>query len=169
VRDVGRGSPYWLPGKSGETCSVSRYRYGRAFISLILACGLLGCAPPPKVAAGAQRLRPPESLQCPRNNLTAFSGTVSSFQRKADRAVIRLDTDEKTAEQFTLYYQEGADPTPWFLLKAKPFQSDDWELIESAPNRLLPEMRAIVWVCDDGSNPVIDWRPSETGRSQLPR
>jgi hypothetical protein len=155
-----------LPSEEYEDgCSMICYRCGRAFISLLLTCGLLSCSTSPKVAAGTQRLRPPESLQCPRNNLTAFSGSVLSFQREADRAVIRLDTDEKTTEQFTLRYHEGADPTPWFLLKAKPFQPSDWGLIQSAPNRLRPEMRAIVWVCDDGTNPVIDWRPSGTGQS----
>jgi hypothetical protein len=138
----------------------------RALLSLVLVCGLLSFFPSPRVATGAQRLRPPESLQCPRDNLTAFSGSVLSFQQEADRAVIRLDTDEKTTEQFTLRYHEGTDPTAWFLLKAKPFQSGDWGLIQSAPNHLRPGMRAIVWVCDDGMNPVIDWRPSETRQSQ---
>ena len=119
------------------------------------------------VATGAQRLRPPISLQCPRNNLTAFAGTVLSFQRGADQATIRLRTDESTTEEFSLRVQED-DLTAWFLLKAKPFQPDDWGLIESAPNHLRPEMRAIVWVCDDGTPPVIDWRPSESSQPPHP-
>jgi hypothetical protein len=148
---------------------MTSYRYGRALISLLLAYGLLSFPTSLTFAAGAQRLRPPESLQCPRNNLTVFSGAVLSFQREADRAVIRLDTDANTIEQFTLRFRQGADLTPWFLLRAKPFQPEDWGLIESVPNRLRPEMRANVWVCDDGTNPVIDWRPAETRKQPLHR
>jgi hypothetical protein len=142
-------------------------RGGGAVIALIFAWSLLSCSTAPKVAAGAQRLRPPESLQCPRNNLTAFRGAVLSFQREADHAMIRLRTEAGTTEAFRLRVPEGGDLTAWFLLNAQPFQPDDWGVIESAPHRLRPDMRAIVWVCDDGTNPVIDWRPSE--RKQPPR
>jgi hypothetical protein len=143
---------------------MTLHRRGRVLLSLMLAGGLLGLPTPARVTAGAQRLRPPESLQCPRNHLTAFSGAVSSFHREVNRAEIRLSTDENTTEEFILRRREGGDLTPWFLLRAKPFRPEDWALIESAPNRLRPRMRAIVWVCDDGTNPVIDWRPPETGR-----
>jgi len=143
---------------------MTAYRCCRGFISLTLVCGLFSLPTLVEVAAGAQRLRPPKSLQCPRNNLTAFAGSVLSFQREADQAVIRLRTDESTTEEFTLRVQEGGDLTAWFLLKAKPFRPDDWGLIELAPNHLRPDMRAIVWACDNGTSPVIDWRPSESSR-----
>jgi hypothetical protein len=30
-------------------------------------------------------------------------------------------------------------------------------------------MRAIVWVCDDGTNPVIDWQPFDDHQQPRPR
>jgi hypothetical protein len=83
--------------------------------------------------------------------------------------VIQLHTDAQTTEELTLHHPEGADLIQWFLLRGKEFQSEDWALIESAHNHLWANMRAIVWVCDDGSNPVIDWRPPETNQPTPPR
>jgi hypothetical protein len=151
-------------------CSMSFLRCGGLLLSLILACGLLlscgllGLTASAKAGTGGQRLRPPTSLQCPRNNLTAFNGRVLSFHRDPERTVIRLHTDANTTEQFTLRHPVGSDATQWFLLRGKSFQPGDWALIESTQNHLRPDMRAIIWVCDDGTNPVIDWRPSETSQ-----
>jgi hypothetical protein len=156
---------------------------GRLLCALIVICSVLSCTALTETqgrqpmastrevqpTARGQRLRPPDSLQCPRNHLTAFNGTVQSFHRERDQAVIRLHTDEDTTEQFTLRHPTDHDPTAWFLLKGAPFQAADWALIESAPNRLWPGMHAIVWVCDDGTNPVIDWRPSEPNQPPIAR
>lgn len=148
---------------------MSYLRCGGLLFSLIVSCGFLGLTASAGPATGGQRLRPPRSLQCPRNNLTSFNGRVLFFHRDLDRTMIRLRTDENTTERFTLHHLEGRDPTQWFLLRGHPFQPKDWALIESAKNRLRPDMRAIVWVCDDGTNPVIDWRPSATSQQPLPK
>jgi hypothetical protein len=157
---------------------MSYLRRGGFILSLIVSCSSLGftvsCSFPgltasEEPAAEGLRMRPPQSLQCPRNNLTSFHGKVLLFRRNLDRTVIRLRTDENTTEEFTLHHLEGSDLTPWLLLRGAPFQPEDWVLIESAKNHLRPEMRAIVWVCDDGTNPVIDWRPSKTSQQPRPR
>ena len=46
-------------------------------------------------------------------------------------------------------------------VRGAEFKAEDWKRIEGRPGHLKPGMRAIVWVCDDGSTPVVDWRPAE--------
>ena len=114
-------------------------------------------------SAGEQRLRPPEKITCPRNNLTSFSGRVLSFYRSTGRTVLRMRTDEATTEKFALKHPSSNDPSKWFLLRGESFKQSDWAVIESGRNRLRLKMRAIVWVCDDGRNPIVDWRPPNGG------
>jgi hypothetical protein len=111
------------------------------------------------VAGGAQRLAPPESVKCPRNSLTVYEGRVTTYRRAAGQTSLRIHTDAGTNESVIVRHGRGEDPARWFLLWAEPFQPGDWRLIESRKGRLRPGMRANAWVCDDGSNPVIDWRP----------
>lgn len=148
-------------------------RSGRLIRSLIAIFGLpalttLACADGPhtlkshgegQTAVGARRLRPPDSVQCPRDRLTSFTGSVLSFHRSAGRVVITVRTDEDTSENFVLSHPTSEDPAKWFLMRGKPFERSDWEQIESAENRLRPKMRATIWVCDDGTSPIVDWLP----------
>lgn len=117
-------------------------------------------------ATGGQRLRPPESIKCPRNNLTSFTGIVLSYSRATGRTTLRLRTDEATTESFTLRHPQSDDPAKWFLLRGEPFTSHDWRLIETSKSHLRPKMRATVWVCSDGTNAVVDWQPPE---AKVPR
>jgi len=110
---------------------------------------------------GQGRIRPPDAIKCDLNHLTSFTGTVLSYSRNASRLTLRMRTDEATTEQFTLRFARGADATKFFLLHGEQFRTADWSLIERRRYRLRPKMRATVWVCDDKSNPVIDWRPRE--------
>lgn len=114
-------------------------------------------------SASGRRPRIPDRVTCPRNNLTSFTGRVLSFSRTHVRTVIRMRTDEDTTEKFTLHHPKSNDTKKWFLLRGKPFERSDWAVIESARNRLRPNMRATVWVCDDGTNPIVDWRPPNGG------
>lgn len=116
---------------------------------------------PQRETRGGQRLAPPESLKCSRDHLTSFTGKVTAYQRRPGRVFLRLRTDEETTESFTLRFSPKDDPAKWFLLKREPFTQRDWTLIESRPSQLRPGMRATVWVCDDGSKPVVDWQPPE--------
>lgn len=143
--------------------------YRKKFTTL-LALGLfaLPCAPVGQAGAsgagamrggGQQRLAPPEAVKCPHDNLTVYEGRVTAYRRAAGQTFLRLRTDAGTTESVTVRHRRGADPSRWFLLWAEPFSPGDWRLIESRKGRLRPGMRANVWVCNDGTNPVIDWRP----------
>jgi len=150
-------------------------RFGKISFALVLTGAIIASiastagaqarkAPQPQNESqrpAGQRIAPSSSLKCPRNRLTAFMGRVTAYRRTQTRIVIRVRTDEETTENFTLKFTKNDDPAKLFLLRGEEFKPDDLKLIEVSTGRLRNPMRAIVWVCDDGSNPVIDWRPPE--------
>jgi hypothetical protein len=136
----------------------------RAVLLLGLSLGALSVAavdamPDPPL----QRIRPPASLKCSRDHLTAFQGLVLDYRRGTQDLSLRVRTDEETTESFSLKWSASEKPETWFLLRGEGFKAGDWKLIESGPGKLLEATRIIVWVCDDGSKPVFDWRPKEAG------
>jgi len=126
---------------------------GHRWHAALLAAWVLTAHPP-------QRLRPPESITCSRDRLTAFQGRVVDYKRNKQDISIRVRTDEETTEAFTLKWTAPEQPEPWLLMRGEKFKSDDWKLVESAPGRLRDGVRIIVWVCGDGSKPILDWRPT---------
>ena len=132
---------------------------------LLVALVTFLCAAAAAVGGGQRggRIRPPDAVtaKCDLNHLTSFTGTIRAYSRSASRLTLRIRTDEATTENFTLKFARGADATKSFLLHGEEFKESDWSLIERSRYRLRANMRATVWVCDDNSNPVIDWRPRE--------
>ena len=118
----------------------------------------LSFSAPPRVLP--QRPRPPAQLKCSRDHLTAFQGRVLEYKRDKQDIVLRVRTDEQTTESFTLKWGASEKAEAWFLLSGEEFKADDWKRIESTSGKLHDGMRIIVWVCDDGSTPVFDWRPT---------
>ena len=111
-------------------------------------------------AGSAQRIRPPEKITCSRNHLTSYTGRVLSMKRQEGSTRIRMRTDEETSEQFTL--RHAADnPSEFFLIWGERFSESDWKRIEIGGNQLRPDIRATVWICDNGDNPVVDWQPAK--------
>jgi hypothetical protein len=110
----------------------------------------------PVVQGGPGRLRPPEGVTCPRNDLTVYAGRVTSLERQKGATSLTIATDAQTTERITIRHPESADPDASFLLKGKPFTKADWDTI--APKGTLREgVRANAWVCRDGRNPMVDW------------
>jgi hypothetical protein len=108
---------------------------------------------------GQGRLRPPELLACPADHLTSFTGVVTAYSRGAELLRLMLTTDEGTTEEFTLRYRAGQDPARWFLYGGGPFKAARWKDIERSPGHLRVRTRATVWICDDGTQPILDWVP----------
>jgi len=106
-----------------------------------------------QVAPG--RMRPPDAVTCPRNDLTVYTGRVTSWDRKADSTSLTIATDWKTTEHVVIRHP-GADAAASFLMKGKPFAKEDWAAISTGGN-LKDTARASAWVCTDGRNPVVDW------------
>ena len=144
---------------------ISQVMTGAIIISLSAAAGGQNrSAPQPqteKQRTAGQRLAPPSTLKCSRDHLTSFMGKVAVYQRSRTRIFLRVLTDEMTTENFTLNFKRDEDPTRHFLFRGEEFKANDLKFIELPNSKLRKPMRAIVWVCDDGSNPVIDWRPPE--------
>ena len=108
-----------------------------------------------------QRLGPPPSIICPRNQLTVYEGWILDYSRTRARTSMRIRTEAETTESVIIRHDRVGNPAKWFLLKAEPFKEADWNLIESRRGVLRPKIRAHIWVCTDGSNPIVDWRPPE--------
>jgi hypothetical protein len=134
-------------------------------IVLLFICPLAAAqgrrAPQPPTNERAQRIAPPAAITCDRNHLTSFTGRILLYQLKPNRIVLRVRTDEATTENFTIKPAPGKSAEQYFLLRGEAFKTSDWSSIESAAGKLKRGMRATVWVCDDGSTPVVDWRPAE--------
>ena len=82
------------------------------------------------------------------------------MKRQTGSTRIRMRTDEETSEQFTLRHATD-NPSECFLMWGEKFSESDWKRIETGKNRLRPDLRATVWVCDNGENPVVDWQPAK--------
>ena len=111
------------------------------------------------------RLMPPSSLKCDRNDLTLYDGKVLNYRRGKGRTYLRIRTSFDTTESVTIRHPGTDDPTQFFLLNAEPFTKEDWRLIEKRKGVLKPGRRANVWVCRGNSaiQPVVDWRPDDSG------
>ena len=107
----------------------------------------------------AQRIRPPEALNCSRDHLTAYTGKVTEYRRSGSEVRLRMATDDDTDERFAVRLAGGEEAGKWFLFQGEPFRPEHWKRIESRPGRLRAGMRATAWICEGSPNPVIDWRP----------
>lgn len=125
---------------------------------LIVVCAICLLA---SSAWAQRRIRPPDGIRCDDNHLTSFTGRILSYKRTPGRVFLRMRTDEETTESFTLRFRKREDAAKWFLLMGEEFKQSDWSLIERSRYRLRQGMRATVWVCDDGTTPIVDWRPGE--------
>lgn len=108
--------------------------------------------------ARSARLMPPATLACERNELTSYTGRVTSYRRTADMTAVVINTDAGTTEKVEVRH---ADAATVYLLNGSPFTDADWPRIESEDGELLPGTRVTAWVCLDGKTaPVLDWRPA---------
>lgn len=120
---------------------------------------LFTLAGPALAQQDGSRQRPPVDNACPPNHLTLYGGSVRAYRRHTGRTEIRIRTDWDTTETVVLVHPGTDDPSRWFLIDRRPFQSADWPRIEKAPGQLRDGMRAAAWVCDDGRNALVDWQP----------
>lgn len=131
---------------------------GAATIGVAVVCWGVTTSVGEVAAQRAARVRPPLALKCPResNHLTAYTGVVINYVRGADRTTLRIRTDWATTEDVAIEHK-GGDPARWFLYRGNAFTPTDWDKITSAKGQLRPNLRATAWVCDDGSNPIVEW------------
>ncbi|HEX8707912.1 MAG TPA: hypothetical protein VF723_06580 [Pyrinomonadaceae bacterium] len=157
-----------------EKSAMIDQSYCRSLLSLILICCWAvstpslparreaGRAQEERRGAGGQggRLRPPDDLKCPVNDVTSFTGRVLAYSRRPGSIFIRVRTDESTTESFTLRFPKGRAPLALLRLGGEPFKQGDWALVERSRKRLRPGIRATVWACYRNNQPqaeLIDW------------
>ncbi len=112
-------------------------------------------------ASRGGRLKPPAAVSCDRNDLTSYSGKVTSYKRRRGKTVVVMHTSADTTEHLTVQHGADDDPSRFYLVDGTPFTSRDWSRIERKKGELHPHMSAVAWVCSNGTT-IIDWRPGTT-------
>jgi len=116
---------------------------------------------PAPVARG--RMMPPALIRCERNDLTSFTGVVTSYKRARGKMTVVISTDDGTVETFTFKGSKRAQLEPLFLVESAKFSAADWPRIERREGILRAGVRAVVWVCSAPSKRTwIDWQPPVT-------
>lgn len=134
-----------------------------------MSCLLAGDAVPSHAEQG--RIMPPAQLKCDRSDLTSYDGQVMAYRRRRGGTFLRMRTNFDTTEAVTIKHRGTEDPSRFFLLNGRAFTKRDWKLIELRPKVLKPGMRANVWVCrgNPSIQPIVDWRPDDTGANPRSR
>ena len=111
------------------------------------------------------RLMPPPQLKCDRNDLTSYDGRILAYRRRVGSTFLRIRTNFDTTEEVTIRHRGSDDPSRFYLINGEPFMKSDWRRIERRTRVLKSGMRANVWVCRGNPTiqPVVDWRPDDTG------
>lgn len=111
------------------------------------------------------RIMPPPQLKCDRNDLTSYDGRILAYRRRVGSTFLRIRTNFDTTEEVTIRHRGSDDPSPFYLINGGPFMKSDWRRIEKRARVLKSGMRANVWVCRGNPTiqPVVDWRPDDTG------
>jgi hypothetical protein len=121
-----------------------------------LALGAVSLAADTGVGQTPSRMRPPDAIGCSRDELTVYTGRVTSYRRRPDHLTLVIRTDADTTERVSVRPPAGGDFTRVFRLRGGPFTAGDWSQIELSPGRPRAGLRAAAWVCANG--PVlVDW------------
>jgi len=117
------------------------------------------------------RIMPPPELKCARNDLTLYDGRILAYRPRVGKTFLRIRTNFDTTEEVTIRHRGTGDPSRFYLLNGQPFLKSDWRRIEKRKGVLKAGMRANVWVCRDNPSiqPVVDWRPDDTGANPRSR
>jgi hypothetical protein len=110
---------------------------------------------------------PVPQLKCDRNDLTLYDGRVITYRRRKGSTYLRIRTNFDTTEDVTIRHPGTDQPLEFFLLNGGAFTKSDWPRIERKAKVLRGGMSANVWVCrgNPSIQPVVDWRPDDTGAS----
>lgn len=121
------------------------------------------------------RIMPPPQLKCDRSDLTSYDGRILAYRRRMGSTHLRIRTNFDTTEEVTIRHRGTDDPSKFYLLNGERFVErfvkSDWRRIEKRRRVLKVGMRANVWVCRDNPSiqPVVDWRPDDTGANPRSR
>ena len=117
------------------------------------------------------RIMPPPQLKCDRSDLTSYDGRILAYRRRMGSTFLRIRTNFDTTEAVTIRHRGTDDPSKFYLLNGERFMKTDWRRIEKRRRVLKEGMRANVWVCrgNPAIQPVVDWRPEDTGANPRSR
>jgi hypothetical protein len=128
----------------------------------VVVVALAGLWAVPAAQERPGRVRPPEGVTCPPNNLTVYTGRVTAMSHLSDATSITIATDWNTTERVVIRHPDSRDPDAAFLIAGKPFVRADWDVI-APKGKLRDGARASAWLCKDGRNPIVDWEKPRSG------
>lgn len=141
-------------GRSSHSMSASVV----AAVLLLHAAGACS-ATPTATARALNRVMPPDTLECGRDQLTSYTGIAVEYAREPGRTRLVIHTDWQTVETVILEHAGSEDPSAAFLWSGRPFTAEDWARVEIRPGVLRRDVRVTAWICEDGvTPPVIDWQ-----------
>ncbi|MBC8029261.1 MAG: hypothetical protein H7Z16_04045 [Pyrinomonadaceae bacterium] len=143
----------------------------RILIVLLIGVMTLSLAGGVSLPQERGRIMPPAQLRCDRNDLTSYDGRVLVYRRRKGSTFLRMRTNFDTTENVTIRHPWTNDPSKFYLINGNAFMSSDWRRIETRAGVLKRGMRANVWVCrgNPSIQPVVDWRPDDTGANPRSR
>lgn len=117
------------------------------------------------------RMRPPAPLKCERSDLTSYDGQIVAYRRRYGSTFLRIRTNFDTTEEVLVRHPRTDKPLKFYLINGEAFTNSDWARIEKRPKVLKDGMRANVWVCrgNPSIQPVVDWRPDDSGANPRSR
>ena len=129
------------------------------------ACLLAAIISVVAIAQEGGRIMPPPQLKCDRSDLTSYDGRILAYRRRMGSTFLRIRTNFDTTEEVTIRHRGTDDPSKFYLLNGERFVKSDWRRIEKRSRVLKEGMRGNVWVCrgNPSIQPVVDWRPDDTG------
>ena len=108
--------------------------------------------------ANGDRLRVPAYLTCDRNEVTSWTGEVTSYMRKGGRLQLQVLTDAETLEHLLLKTESKNNLQRQFYLDNTRFIKEQWNWLEDESGELNEPRFATVWLClDEKTLPVINW------------
>lgn len=137
------------------------------FTALLVVVAGLACASCAAAQAGRnqqpeRRIAPPAGVQCDRNQLTSYSGTVSGYRLEGNQLWLQISTEWDTVEQVKIDGVARHEAVAHFLWQGEPFGAADWALLEESPGVLRQGLRVTAWVClDEVTPPLFNWVPQQ--------
>lgn len=106
----------------------------------------------------ADRFRVPSYFTCPRDSVTSWTGEVEEYKRKSGHIEFVIHTDADTTEHLTLSMPSELALEGQMYIKNKPFQHEQWPIIEGSEGLLNSPKKATIWLCLTGDiQPVVNW------------
>ncbi|MCL1126378.1 hypothetical protein [Shewanella surugensis] len=105
------------------------------------------------------RLRVPEYVECPRDQVSSWQGRVITYHRSNSMISLVIDTDANTTEKIKIHYTKLEQLFKQLYLRGQPFKATDWPTIEQSKSIIRDNTLVTVWFCQNKQYlSLINWQ-----------